>query len=161
MMVGEAEFAFTFARALPRRANPYTQEEVLAAVESLHPAIEVPDSRYNDFVKVGAPQLIADSACADWFVLGPATSAEWRSRDLVAHTVVVFVNGAKVSTGSGANVLGDPRIALTWWRTNCAPTPTRQVGQFVLRSPAACRCQNHRRRVSRASLVGSVGVRIG
>ena len=64
MMVAEAEFAFRFARALPKRANPYTQDEVLAAVESLHPAIEVPDSRYNEFVKVGAPQLIADTACA-------------------------------------------------------------------------------------------------
>jgi 2-keto-4-pentenoate hydratase len=114
MMVAEAEFAFKFSRALPQRANPYTQDEVLAAVESLHPAIEVPDSRYNDFVKVGAPQLIADTACADWFVLGAPTRAEWRLRDLVTHAVAVYRNGEKVATGSGANVLGDPRIALTW-----------------------------------------------
>jgi 2-keto-4-pentenoate hydratase len=114
MMVAEAEFAFTFARALPKRANPYTQEEVLDAVGSLHPAIEVPDSRYNDFAKVGAPQLIADTACADWFVLGAATSADWRSRDLVAHAVTAYRNDEPVATGSGANVLGDPRIALTW-----------------------------------------------
>jgi len=114
MMVAEAEFAFKFGRAVPRRANSYTQEEVLDAVESLHPAIEVPDSRYNDFAKVGAPQLIADTACADWFVLGPPTTADWRSRDLVAHAVEVCRNGEKVAAGSGANVLGDPRIALTW-----------------------------------------------
>src|SRR5687768_856454 len=38
MMVAEAEFAFKFGRAVPRRANPYTQAEVLDAVESLHPA---------------------------------------------------------------------------------------------------------------------------
>jgi 2-keto-4-pentenoate hydratase len=114
MMVAEAEFAFKFARALPKRANPYTQEEVLDAVGSLHPAIEVPDSRYNDFVKVGAPQLIADTACADWFVLGAPTTADWRSRDLVAHAVTAYRNGEHVATGSGANVLGDPRIALTW-----------------------------------------------
>jgi 2-keto-4-pentenoate hydratase len=87
---------------------------VLDAVESLHPAIEVPDSRYNDFAKVGAPQLIADAACADWFVLGPPASARWRSRDLVAHAVAVYRNGEQVATGSGANVLGDPLIALTW-----------------------------------------------
>ena len=114
MMVAEAEFAFRFAHALPTRANPYTQDEVLGAVESLHPAIEVPDSRYNEFVKVGAPQLIADTACADWFVLGAPTATEWRSRDLVTHTVAAYRNGEKVATGSGANVLGDPRIALTW-----------------------------------------------
>jgi 2-keto-4-pentenoate hydratase len=114
MMVAEAEFAFKFARALPTRDNPYTQTEVLAAVESLHPAIEVPDSRYNDFVKVGAPQLIADAACADWFILGSPTRADFRPRDLVNHAVSVYRNGEKVAAGSGANVLGDPRIALTW-----------------------------------------------
>ena len=81
MLVAEAEFAFRFAQSLPRRANRYTQDEVLAAVESLHPAIEVPDSRYNDFARVGAPQLIADAACACWFVLGPPATVEWRRRD--------------------------------------------------------------------------------
>jgi len=114
MMVAEAEFAFRFGRSLPRRANQYSQEEVLAAVESLHPAIEVPDSRYNDFARVGAPQLIADTACSCWFVLGPPTTADWRSRDLVEHTAVAYRNGDAAATGSGANVLGDPRAALTW-----------------------------------------------
>ena len=114
MMVAEAEFAFTFSTSLPRRGDPYTQEQVLGAVTSLHPAIEVPDSRYNDFAKVGAPQLIADAACADWFVLGAATTADWRTRDLVSHAVAAYRNGDKVATGSGANVLGDPRVALTW-----------------------------------------------
>ena len=114
MMVAEAEFAFTFAASLPRRSSAYSQDEVLAAVASLHPAIEVPDSRYHDFATVGAPQLIADAACADWFVLGEPTIADWRARDLVAHPVAAYRNGDKLAAGSGANVLGDPRVALTW-----------------------------------------------
>jgi 2-keto-4-pentenoate hydratase len=114
MMVAEAEFAFRFARALPKRDTEYTQAEVLEAVASLHPAIEVPDSRYNDFVKVGAPQLIADTACADWFILGAPTSTDWRTRDLVTHAVTAYRSDEPVATGSGANVLGDPRVALTW-----------------------------------------------
>jgi 2-keto-4-pentenoate hydratase len=114
MRVAEAEFAFRFARALPRLDRPYTTDEVLAAAESLHPAIEVPDSRYNEFARVGAPQLIADMACACWFALGPATRADWRSRDLVKHEVIAYINDKTVATGTGANVLGDPRIALTW-----------------------------------------------
>ena len=114
MRVAEAEFAFRFARALPRRATPYSMDEVLAAVESLHPGIEVPDSRYSDFVKVGAPQLIADLACACWYALGPAAPAEWRARDLTTHAATASINGKPVATGTGANVLGDPRLALTW-----------------------------------------------
>jgi 2-keto-4-pentenoate hydratase len=114
MLVAEAEFAFKFGVPLPRRERPYLLSEVLDAVESLHPAIEVPDSRYNDFARVGAPQLIADAACACWFVLGRATDAEWRSRDLVNHAAAIYRNGEQAGAGSGANVLGDPRIALTW-----------------------------------------------
>lgn len=114
MGVFEAEFAFRMGTDLPPRAAPYRTEEVLAAVATLHPAIEVPDSRYRDFVRVGAPQLIADNACASWFALGPATDAPWRDIDLARHPVKAFVNGTLVQTGSGANVLGDPRVALTW-----------------------------------------------
>lgn len=114
MKVAEAEFAFRFARGLPPRAKAYTVAEVLDAVASLHPAIEVPDSRYDDFVKVGAPQLIADNACAHDFVLGPATAADWRSMNLVEHRVKGIVAGKLERDGTGANVLGDPRVALTW-----------------------------------------------
>lgn len=114
MLVAEAEFAFTFARPLRKRPTPYTKAEVIDAVGSLHPSIEVPDSRYNDFARVGAPQLIADTACACWFVLGPATQADWRSCDLVTHAVTAYRNGNPAGSGSGANVLGDPLVALTW-----------------------------------------------
>lgn len=114
MRVAEAEFAFRFARDLPPKSKPYTVPEVLDAVESLHPAIEVPDSRFDDFVAVGAAQLIADNACAHDFVLGPATAAPWRSMDLIEHSVKATVTGKLERDGKGANVLGDPRVALTW-----------------------------------------------
>ncbi len=114
MKVAEAEFAFRMGRDLPKRAEAYGVDEALAAVASLHPAIEVPDSRYADFTGVGAAQLIADVACACWFVIGSAVSADWRARDLVQHGVSAWRNGALVGQGSGANVLGDPRAALAW-----------------------------------------------
>lgn len=114
MQVAEAEFAFRMAHALVPRATPYTLPEVMAAVGSLHPAIEIPDSRYHDFVKVGAAQLIADNACACWFVLGPRAPESWRNVDLAAHRVTLVRNGEVACEGNGANVLGDPRIALHW-----------------------------------------------
>jgi 2-keto-4-pentenoate hydratase len=114
MNVAEAEFAFRMARDLPSRKQPYTMEEVLAAVASLHPAIEIPNSRYREFVSVGAAQLIADNACAGNFVIGSPVVADWRRNDLPRHTVAVHVNGKPACTGIGENVLGDPRIALTW-----------------------------------------------
>ena len=114
MKVAEPEFAFRIARELPARAAPYSLGEVMAAVDTLHPAIELPDSRYEDFAKVGAAQLIADNACAHYFVLGPATRAQWRSQDLAEHVVTGSVKSKLRCEGKGANVLGDPRAALTW-----------------------------------------------
>jgi 2-keto-4-pentenoate hydratase len=114
MAVAEPEFAFRMARDLPPRAEPYGQDEVLAAVAELHPAIEIPDSRFEDFASAGGPQLIADNACGHWFVLGQPVRADWRSLDLSRHVVVGRVEGRFEREGSGASVLGDPRIALTW-----------------------------------------------
>jgi 2-keto-4-pentenoate hydratase len=136
MRVGEAEFAFRMASDMPPRDAPYPTSDVLDAVRSLHPAIEIPDSRFDDFTIVGAPQLIADNACAHLFVLGPEAPAVWRDIDLVAHAVTGSVGGRLIAgrdagpiagrpftgrrgseltrEGRGGNVLGDPRVALTW-----------------------------------------------
>ena len=56
---------------------------------------------------------MADDACAGFFVLG-ARVADWRSADLAGHPVTAYRNGDVAARGNGANVLGDPRIALTW-----------------------------------------------
>jgi 2-keto-4-pentenoate hydratase len=114
MRVAEVELAFKLGADLPPRAQPYRVEEVMAAVATLHPAIEIPDSRYHDFCAVGAPQLIADNACAHLFVLGAPVNLPWRNRDLAAHEVSAAVEGKSQCAGKGANVLGDPRIALAW-----------------------------------------------
>jgi len=122
MRVAEAEFAFRMGVDLPPRPQPYSVDEVLAAVATLHPAIEVPDSRFDDFTIVGAPQLIADNACAHLFVLGPAAKTDWRALDLVEHRAIgtvgpPFTGGLQTGLtreGKGANVLGDPRVALAW-----------------------------------------------
>lgn len=114
MLVAEIEFAFRMGRDLPPRENAYEQSEVLDAVASLHPAIEVPDSRFTDFVAAGGVQLVADNACAHEFVLGETTGADWRGLDLAAFRPVGRMPGRVDLPGLGANVLGDPRIALTW-----------------------------------------------
>lgn len=132
MRVAEAEFAFGFAASLPLRGRDYTMDEALAAVSSLHLSIEVPDSRYADFTKVGAAQLIADTACANWLILGPPVAAAWRHLDLSAHRVTGWRNGAPVAEGTGKAVLGDPRLALTWFVNEAARyCGGVQAGQFV------------------------------
>ncbi|GAA3219198.1 fumarylacetoacetate hydrolase family protein [Pseudonocardia petroleophila] len=107
MRVAEAEFAFRMG------ADVRPGDDVLAAVEALHLAVELPDSRYTDFAAVGPAQLLADAACASRFVLGPEVP-DWREVDLSTAGTALWINGAEAARGAGAAVLGDPRTALAW-----------------------------------------------
>jgi 2-keto-4-pentenoate hydratase len=113
MKVMEAEFAFRMARDLLPRPAAYEQAEVCDAVAALHLAIEVPDARFERFAEIGPAQIAADDAFASWFLLGREV-ADWRRLDLPAQRVRAVTNGVVAAEGSGANVLGDPRIALIW-----------------------------------------------
>jgi len=114
MKVAEVEFGFRFARDMAPRSAPYGESEVLEAVASLHPMIEIPDSRYDRFEIVGAPALIADNACAHWLVEGEAMPESWRGKDLRTFQPVGRVTGQPEVIGLGSNVLGSPVTALTW-----------------------------------------------
>ncbi|NOG68976.1 2-keto-4-pentenoate hydratase [Roseicella sp. DB1501] len=132
MRVAEPEFVFRMARDLPPREVAYAQAEVMAAVAALHLGIEVPDSRFEDFAHAGGPQLIADNACAHRFCLGPEAPAAWRGIDLAAHRVQCRVGERYAREGIGANVLGDPRIALTWLANELSRHGvTLRAGQYV------------------------------
>jgi 2-keto-4-pentenoate hydratase len=131
MCVAEPEFAFRMRTQLPPRDAPYEVDEVLAAVGTLHPAIEIPDSRFSDFASAGEAQLIADNACAHLFVLGPAAAADWRAIDLAEEKPVITLAGQRY-VGHGGNVLGDPRVALTWLANElCMLGITLRAGEVV------------------------------
>ena len=72
----------------------------------------------DPFTAAGEAQLLADNACARHFVLGPAAPDVWRDLDLSTYPVQAQVqHGSQLKytrVGTGGNVLGDPRIALTW-----------------------------------------------
>jgi 2-keto-4-pentenoate hydratase len=137
MRVVEPEFAFRIARDLPPRATPYTVAEVLGAVASLHPAFEIPDSRYAVFTRAGEPQLIADDACCGSFLFGRAAPANWRGLELSAHRAHGTVSNADGSVrymreGVGRAALGDPCVALTWLANELSSLGlTLEAGQFV------------------------------
>lgn len=131
MRVAEPEFAFRMATDLPPRSSAYSVQQILDAVATLHPAIEIPDSRFADFVSAGAAQIIADNACAHLFVLGAPSTANWRSLDLVEEKPVITLRGRQF-IGHGKNVLGDPRIALTWLANELSQLGvTLRTGQIV------------------------------
>lgn len=110
----ESEFAFRFCRDLPARDAAYSRAEVLDAVGTLCPSIEIVSCRYaGGFRGIGALRLISDMTANLAWTHGPETS-DWRGRDLTTHRVRLRRNGAVVAEGAGAHVLGDPLNVLEW-----------------------------------------------
>lgn len=109
MAVAEAEFAFVLGTAVDPGAS---RDDLRAAVATVHCAVELPESRFDDYVAAGAPSLLADAACAGRFVLGPAIEGGL-DLDLAAVATTLQVDG-DTAAGSGASVLGDPWTALAW-----------------------------------------------
>ena len=109
----EGEFAFVLGRDLPPRKRPYTRTEVMAAIKTLRPAIEIIDPRYEDWLKVNAASIVADLSGNGWLVLG-APVARWRTLDLRKQKVRVTVDGKAAAEGTGAEALGDPLKVMVW-----------------------------------------------
>ncbi len=114
MAVAEAEFAFRFGKSIIGRETAYTGNEILDAVSSLHPSLEFPDSRISDFANAGAATLLADCACGKDWVIGEATSVEWRNINLAESPVQLLINDEVATQGTGADALGHPLAALEW-----------------------------------------------
>lgn len=132
MAVAEVEFAFTLGGDLPPRETPYTEDEVVDTIRSLHPGLEFPDSRFTDFTLPGTAGLIADNACAANFVLGAPTEIEFDPRVLADHQTALFVNDEEVTRGCGGDALDGPLNALVWIANTLSELGVGlEAGQFV------------------------------
>jgi 2-keto-4-pentenoate hydratase len=111
--VTEPEIAFRLARDLKQRGKLYDVDEVLAAVESVHPSIEIVNPRlpkgFGDVVE----WYIADGALNDSIVLGSPVKPLAREA-YAAIRVSARQNGKVVGEGTGAEALGGPENVLTW-----------------------------------------------
>ena len=95
----ECEIGFRFERPLAPRTAPYSQSEVLAAT-SLHPTIEVVDSRYHDFRSLDRLQVLADNVSNGALVYGSAV-ANWDGIDLAHPPIEVTADGRHFADCTG------------------------------------------------------------
>jgi 2-keto-4-pentenoate hydratase len=102
----EAEIAFRMGEDLPPRAMPYTRAEVIAAVASCHPAIEVLETALIEPKKTTKNSMLADLQMHGGFVYGPAV-AGWESIDWAKESVTLTVDGIVRVERTGSNTSGD------------------------------------------------------
>jgi 2-keto-4-pentenoate hydratase len=105
----EAEIGFRLSRDLPPRAASYQRAEVTAGA-TLHPVIEVVDSRYSDFRSLDRASILADNFSNGGLVYGPAVP-DWEAFDL-GHTTMTVTEDGQTFADSSGGAARDPVGAL-------------------------------------------------
>jgi 2-keto-4-pentenoate hydratase len=126
----EAEIAFLVGKDLPPSTTPYTRDEVLAAMASCHPAIEVLESAFTDPV-LSTPGAQSDLQTHGGFVYGPAFEG-WRSIDFSKENVVLSIDGVVRVERTGSNTSGDLLRLLPYLANEgAARTGGLRAGQWI------------------------------
>jgi 2-oxo-3-hexenedioate decarboxylase len=101
----EPEVAFVLKSRIERPLSP---AEVWRHVDAVAPALEVIDSRYENF-KFALPDVIADNSSSSSFVLGPWSSVR---SDVDNLGLVLSFDGRELQFGSTSAILGHPARSL-------------------------------------------------
>ena len=131
----EVELAFVLKA--PLTGPNVTVEQVLDATEYITPAIEIIDSRIEQFdrhtkVMRKVFDTISDNAANAGIVLG-GQRVDPRSVNRPWCGAILRQNGAVEETGLAAGVQGDPAVGIAWLANKLAPWgETLQPGHIVL-----------------------------
>jgi 2-oxo-3-hexenedioate decarboxylase len=106
----EPEIAFLLGRDLEA---PATVTSVLSGTEAVFAAVDVLDSRYENF-RFTLADVIADNASAGAFLMGPKAVPPGDLIDLALVGCVLRVDGEVVATAAGAATMGHPAAAVAW-----------------------------------------------
>jgi len=109
----EAEIVYRFGRDLPPGASAYSREEVLAAVSTMHPAIEIIDTRFTSLSTIDALSQRADQQNHGALAIGPALK-DWSHIDPPRQYVRLTINGSVACENTGGNSAVDPVRLLVW-----------------------------------------------
>jgi 2-oxo-3-hexenedioate decarboxylase len=121
----ESEIAFLLGRDVD--GPTATTASVLAATEGLFPALEILDSRYDDF-RFTLADVIADNASAAGVVCGGRLLPP-SAIDVQLEGMVLRRNGEVVDTAAGAAISGHPAAAVAWLAREAGGLP---AGAIVL-----------------------------
>jgi len=109
----EAEIVYTLAHSLPVRSEPYTRNEVLAAIGSVHAGIEIVDTRFAAWGIVDRPSQIVDQFNHGALIVGEGRNHGFEI-DPDRQVVQLDLNGGTVTRKLGGNSAGDAVNLLIW-----------------------------------------------
>ncbi len=115
----EAEIAFRITANLPLRDLPYNRSEVIACVGAVCAAIEVVDSRWQAWPRIGAGWQLADHSANGALIHGSGIFA-WHDLDLSIQPVRLLIDDRPAIEAIGGNTAGDPVRLLVWVANHAA-----------------------------------------
>jgi 2-oxo-3-hexenedioate decarboxylase len=105
----EPEVAFLIGRDLS--GGGVTREQALDACTGVCAALEILDSRYDQFKYFSMEDVIADNSSSSEFILGPWLQ-NFRSLDLLNLKMEMSANGEVVERGVSSDISGDPVVSI-------------------------------------------------
>ncbi len=125
----EPEIAFRLKA--PLRGPGVTIDDVLAATDYVFPAIEIVDSRFEEW-RFRLPDATADNACACKVVIG-STRLPAAALNLAGEEVAVYRNGEEAARAKSSEVLGNPANAVAWCANKLGELGSElRAGEFVM-----------------------------
>jgi 2-keto-4-pentenoate hydratase len=119
-MIGiEAELAFRLGRDVPPRDGPLKRDEIWAAVESVHAAVEIVDTRLTGWKNADRLWVLADNQSNGGLVYDPE-GVPLQGIPLADAPVRLAIDGRTVVEGRGGNPADDPSWLVEWLVEHCA-----------------------------------------
>ncbi|ANG64127.1 hypothetical protein A8C75_17715 [Marinobacterium aestuarii] len=113
-MIGiEVELAYRFNQDLPQREQPYSADEVAAAIEGVYVVVEVVDTRLKTWETCAEMWKLADNQINAALIVGNGTQ-DWRTLDPAKLAGELIVDGKVLVRGEGAHSVGDPMHLVNW-----------------------------------------------
>jgi 2-keto-4-pentenoate hydratase len=109
----EAELVYRFNKTLIARQQPYDADEVMAAVGSIHAAIEIVDTRFAAWDSTDRLSQIADQVNHGALIVGSGRT-DWKEVDPVHEPVTLWIDDNPAWETVGGNSAGDPVRMLVW-----------------------------------------------
>jgi 2-keto-4-pentenoate hydratase len=133
----EPEIACVIGRDLPRRPEPYSEEDVCDAVKEARFVLEILGSRFREFPNVPFPENLADGIANQGLLVGPAVRDPWRQA-LGEFPIAVTSGDSLLATKEGKHPDRYPLRPLHWLANFLADTGTPLREGMIVTTGSYC-----------------------
>lgn len=129
----EVELGVVLGADLPARNTPYSNDEVLQAIDYLCVAVEVVDSRYHQFTQLDSLSKLADFSSHGMVVYSHLGVTRQAFDSWEAPFAELRIDSESIAAGPSQNPAGDVKRLLTWLANHASQRGVGlQRGQLII-----------------------------